>query len=117
MIFVPIGIGLILGFLLFSFVYILTKRSEKRYIASVITALAGIFIIAASILLIGGFEGMGFGIIGIGFVVIAIAGLFVFLFKPVNQFSAHQLSVKDKRNLMGIPVVFVLVVAFTIFIS
>ncbi|WP_025784567.1 YesK family protein [Sporosarcina sp. D27] len=117
MIFVPIGIGLILGFLLFSFIYILTKRSEKRYIASVVTAFSGIVIIVASILLLGGFEGMGFGIIGIGFVVIAIAGLFVFLFKPVDQHHTHQLSVKDKRNLMGIPAVFVLVVLFTFFIS
>ncbi|MCM3757155.1 hypothetical protein M3197_06590 [Sporosarcina aquimarina] len=117
MIFVPVGIGLILGYLLFSFVYILTKRSEKRYIASVITALAGIAIIVASILLIGGFEGMGFGIIGIGFLVIAIAGLFVFLFKPVDHHASHQLSVKDKRNLMGIPAFFVIVVVFTFFIS
>ncbi|VDH00450.1 Uncharacterised protein [Lysinibacillus sphaericus] len=117
MIFVPVGIGLILGFLLFSFIYILTKGSEKRYIATVITAFLGIVIIIASILLIGGFEGMGFCIIGIGFVAIAIGGLFVFLFKPVNRQSKHQLSVKDKRNLMGIPVAFVLVVVITFFIS
>lgn len=117
MIFVPIGIGLILGFLLFSFIYILTKRSEKRYIASVITALAGIFIIVASVVLIGGFEGMGIGMIGIGFVVVAIAGLFVFLFKPADQHAVHPLSGKDKRNLIGIPVVFLLVVVLTTFIS
>ncbi|MBD7906712.1 YesK family protein [Sporosarcina gallistercoris] len=85
MIFVPVAIGLLLGYFLFSMIYIFTKRSDKRYMAPGITGLAGVAIIVASILLIGGFEGMGFGIIGIGFVVIAVAGLFVFLFKPVEN--------------------------------
>ncbi|WP_432355475.1 YesK family protein [Sporosarcina sp. A2] len=117
MVLVPVAIGLILGFLLFSFIYILTKRSEKRYFASLITALVGIFTIVSSILLIGGFEGMGFGIIGIGFVVIAIVGIFVFLFKPVNPQNAQPLSASDKRNLIVIPIVFVIVIVFTLFIS
>ncbi|REB07446.1 hypothetical protein DVB69_11510 [Sporosarcina sp. BI001-red] len=117
MIFVPVTIGLLLGFCLFSFIYILTKRSEKRYVATGITALAGVAIIVTSILLIGGFEGMGFGVIGIGFVVIAVAGLFVFLFKPVDKNGSNELSPQDKRNLFVLPISFVIVLTFTLFIS
>lgn len=85
MIFVPVAIGLLLGYCLFSMIYLFTKSSDKRYMASGVTGLAGVAIIVASIVFIGGFEGMGYGIIGIGFVVIAVAGLFVFLFKPIKN--------------------------------
>lgn len=89
MIFVPVAIGLLLGYCLFSLTYRYTKRTEKRYLAPGITGLAGVAIIVASILLIGGFEGMGYGIVGIGFLVIAIVGLFVFLFKPIENRNSN----------------------------
>lgn len=68
-------LGLILGSIVFIFLHIASKRSGKYYIAPLVTFLAAVLLTLYGIIIVGGFEGLfGYGMIGLGFLIIAIIG-------------------------------------------
>lgn len=67
-------VGLFLGILFFAFVFIASKWSGKYYLAPVITFLFSGMIVVYSLFLVGGFEGMGYLFLAVGFLIVSIVG-------------------------------------------
>ena len=66
-------VGLVLGFALFFILY-LRFRNKKPSRAGSYTFFAGLVMICLSIFAIGGFEGMPYGMVGLGFLIAGVAG-------------------------------------------
>ncbi|WP_052344313.1 YesK family protein [Bacillus ndiopicus] len=106
-------LGFSYGILIFLFTLIVAKKIGKIYIASIITAIIGVFIVVYSIFKIGGFEGMGYGILGLCIFGVAILGglLTPFIAKSMNNKPFNKL---DKIVLIVVPILLFAVTGGTI---
>ena len=114
MLFLIILIGMFLGFIIFTFTFIVSKKNSKYYLAPIITFLMAIGITAYGIFFIGGFEGMGYGLVAIGFLSISIIGtLLLPLF--IQKKSSQQFKKGDKIWLFILPIMFFLTIGLVIY--
>ena len=97
-------IGIFLGTIIYTFTLIVAMKTGKAYIAPVVTLFVALFVIVYSIFKIGGFEGMGYGLIGVSILVVAIIGFIVLplLPKKIN----HELNKIEKTLLVILPIIF-----------
>ena len=86
--------GLILGFIIFSMAFILSKKSGTYYLAPIATFLASIALVAFSIFIIGGFEGMGYGMVAFGMLIASIVGTLL-LPKLIRRLTSNQITRKN----------------------
>ncbi|MEK5080275.1 hypothetical protein MKX73_15200 [Solibacillus sp. FSL W7-1436] len=107
-------VGLFLGVLFFSFVFIASKRSGKYYLAPVVTFLFSGLIVAYSLFLVGGFEGMGYLFLAGGFFIVSVFGTLLLPLLIRNKESQH-LNKKDKISLVLLPVLFFAIIGLSIF--
>ncbi|MEO4052416.1 YesK family protein [Solibacillus sp. CAU 1738] len=114
MVYLIILIGMFLGFIFFTFTFIASKKNGKYYLAPIITFLMAIGITAYGIFFIGGFEGMGYGLLATGFLFISIIGtLLLPLF--IRKKSSQQFKKGDKISLFILPIVFFLTIGLIIY--
>ncbi|WP_040979379.1 YesK family protein [Oceanobacillus jeddahense] len=100
-----IGIGIFFGVIVFLFTFIASKKSGKYYMAPVVTFLIFLVVVAYSLIVVGGFEGMGVGFLGAGFLVVSIVGT---LFLPLltRLKFAREFTRKDIWALILLPLLF-----------
>ena len=106
MFFVPMYLGGFWGILLFLFIYILSKKSGRYYLAPLVTFFVSILITVYGWLFVGGFEGMSYGILALGFWVVSILGV-IFLYGFILKTDKKVFTKKDKLGLYILPIVFV----------
>ncbi|MFS0615821.1 hypothetical protein [Lederbergia ruris] len=93
--------GFFLGILIYLFTFIAAKKTGKFYLAPLVTFLIAMFIVFYSLFKIGGFEGMGFGILGACMWGVAIIGV---LFLPfMKGMKKSEFTKLDKSILVIIP--------------
>ncbi|MBD8032752.1 YesK family protein [Solibacillus merdavium] len=114
MIYLVMLVGLFLGIIFFAFVFIASKRSGKYYLAPVITFLFSGMIVAYSLFLVGGFEGMGYLFLAVGFLVVSIAGTLL-LPLLIPKIKSKSLNRKDKISLFLLPILFFATIGIAIF--
>lgn len=107
-------VGLFLGFIFFAFIFIVSKRSGKYYLAPVITFLFSGMIVAYSLFLVGGFEGMGYLFIAVGFFIVSILGT-LFLPLLIRKNESQHLNNIDKISLLLLPILFFATIGISIF--
>lgn len=107
-------IGMFLGFIIFTFTFIATKSNGKYYLAPIITFLMAIGITAYGIFFIGGFEGMGYGLLATGFLLIGIIGTLL-LHLLIRKKSSQQLKKRDIVSLFILPIMFFLIIGLMIY--
>ena len=106
-------IGLVLGMIFYAFIFIVSKRSGKYYLAPLITFLFSGVIVAYSLFLVGGFEGMGYLFLAVGFFIVSILGT-LFLPLLIRKNESQQLNKRDKISLVVLPIIFFATIAITI---
>ena len=106
-------IGLVLGMIFYAFIFIVSKRSGKYYLAPLITFLFSGVIVAYSLFLVGGFEGMGYLFLAVGFFIVSILGT-LFLPLLIRKNESQQLNKKDKISLVALPAIFFATITITI---
>src|SRR5690625_5019686 len=107
--FLIIFIGMFLGFIIFTFTFILSKRNGKYYLAPIITFLVAIGITSYGLFFVGGFEGTAYGFLALGFLVVSIIGTALLpLFIRTKSFK--QFKRVDKMSLFILPIVFFLTI-------
>lgn len=104
-------VGLFLGFIFFTFTFIVSKRSARYYLAPVITFLVSGIIVAYSLFFVGGFEGMGYLFIAGGFFTSSVIGT-VLLPLLTRRIESKQLNKRDKVSLMILLIVFFATIGF-----
>lgn len=110
MFFVPIIYGFVLGIILFSFIFITTKRNGNYYLAPVITFLTAIALTFISLIFIGGFEGMGYGLLAGGILLSSVVGTMI-LPVMIKKTEKSELTKKDQTLLIVLPIIFMLIIA------
>lgn len=107
-------IGALLGSIVFSFTFIASKKNGAYYLAPIITFLMFIAITAYSLFFIGGFEGMAYGILALGFLFVSIIGT---LLLPLltRKASQRQFNKADKIKLAILPLLFFLTIGSIIY--
>ncbi|MGN7479847.1 YesK family protein [Solibacillus silvestris] len=105
--------GLFLGVLFFAFVFIASKKSGKYYLAPVITFLFSGMIVAYSLFLVGGFEGMGYLFLAVGFLVVSIVGTLL-LPLLIPKITSQHLNKRDKISLLLLPIIFFATIGISI---
>lgn len=105
MFFLPIVLGVIFGVILFMFTFVAQKRSGKYYLASIVTFLASIAVTVYGLIVVGGFEGMAYGLLGIGFLFVAIIGT-ISLPLILRKAKKKEFNTKDKVYLFLLPALF-----------
>ena len=106
-------IGIFLGTILFSFTLIVAKKTGKAFIAPVVTLFVALFVIVYSIFKVGGFEGMGYGLIGVSILTVAIIGFIVLPFLPKK--ISHELNKIEKTLLVILPIVFFITIGSLVY--
>ncbi len=106
-------VGLFLGIIFFAFVFIASKRSGKYYLAPVITFLFSGMIVAYSLFLVGGFEGMGYLFLAVGFLVVSIVGTLL-LPLLIPKIKSKSLNRKDKISLLLLSILFFATIGISI---
>lgn len=107
-------IGLFLGFTLFAFTFIASKQNGKYYLAPIVTFLMSIAITAYGLFFVGGFEGMAYGILAVGFLFSSIIGtLLLPLF--TRKKSPRSLNRADKICLAILPILFFLTIGAIVY--
>lgn len=114
MIFLIIIVGLLLGCIIFAFSFIASKRNGKYYLAPIITFLMSIAITAYGLFIVRGFEGMVYGFVAAGFLIISIVGTLLLPWLIRNK-SSQPLKIKDKLILVILPILFFLVIGFIVY--
>src|SRR5690625_7063153 len=97
MFFLPGGIGLVLGSIVFMFMHIASKRSGRYYLAPLATFLVAVLLMMYGLIVIGGFEGMGYGVLALGFLLIAIIGT---LLLPIKRSEEHTSELQSRGHLV-----------------
>lgn len=97
--------GLFLGFIFFMFTFIVSKRSGKYYLAPIITFLFSGIIVAYSVFVVGGFEGMGYLFVAAGFFTISVLGTLSLPFL-IRRIESRHLNKRDKISLLVLPIIF-----------
>ncbi|MBD8069601.1 YesK family protein [Bacillus sp. PS06] len=106
--------GLFLGSIVFLFTFVASKRNGRYYMAPTITFLTSIAITAYGLLVIRGFEGMGYGMLGAGFLIVSIVGtLLLPLF--IRNKDSQPFRKKDKAILVILPVIFFATIGLSIY--
>lgn len=107
-------VGLILGLIVFTFTFIISRRNGRYYLAPLITFLFFGIIVAYSLIIVGGFEGMGYFLVAIGVLLSSIIGtllLPLLIKKNMNKkYKKH-----DNIILLILPVLFLVLVGILIF--
>ncbi|WP_217585496.1 hypothetical protein [Lentibacillus saliphilus] len=98
-------VGLFLGVILFAFIFIVSKRGGKYYLAPVITFLFSGMIVAYSLFIVGGFEGVGYLFIAVGFFIVSIVGTLL-LPLLIRRIEPQHLNKRDKISLVLLPIIF-----------
>lgn len=109
MMFLIILLGMVLGIIVFSFTFILSKKNQKHYWAPLITFIMSIGVVAYGLFFVGGFEGMAFGVLALGILIASIIGTLLLPFL-IRRKSAHQFRKKDRIILVILFVVFMLLI-------
>ncbi|UOQ83532.1 YesK-like family protein [Gracilibacillus salinarum] len=104
MLFVIIFFGMFFGLIIFVFTLIASKKKGKFYLAPIVTFLTCLGVTAYGLIKVGGFEGMAYGILGAGILIIAVIGTVVLPF-IVNKIGDKQWNKKDKGILVIAPVI------------
>ncbi|MER2120451.1 MAG: YesK family protein [Solibacillus sp.] len=107
-------VGLFLGIIFYAFVFIASKRNGKYYLAPVITFLFSGMIVAYSIFMVGGFEGMGYLFLAAGFCIVSILGT-LFLPLLIRRIESQPLNKRDKISLFLLPIIFFATIGISIF--
>ncbi|MEK4080045.1 hypothetical protein [Solibacillus sp. FSL K6-1126] len=107
-------VGLFLGILFFAFVFIASKWSGKYYLAPVITFLFSGMIVVYSLFLVGGFEGMGYLFLAVGFLIVSIVGTLL-LPLLIPKIKSQPINKKDKISLLLLPIIFFATIGISIF--
>ncbi|KYG28241.1 YesK family protein [Alkalihalobacillus trypoxylicola] len=94
--------GLFIGILIFVFTLIISKKVEKLYLAPLITFIIGILIILYGFFKVGGFEGLGYGFLGVSIATVAFLGV---LFLPffTKRMKNTKYNKLDQALLIMIP--------------
>jgi|SRR5690625_388289 len=110
MFFLPGGVGLVLGSIVFMFMHIASKRSGRYYLAPLATFLVAILLTLYGLIVIGGFEGMGYGVLAFGFLLIAIIGTLLLPIKMRKGVGRKDFSKKDKISLFLLPFLLIAII-------
>ncbi|WP_157764802.1 YesK family protein [Solibacillus sp. R5-41] len=94
--------GFFIGILIFLFSFAISKINGHYYLAPLVTFAIAIFVVFYSIFKVGGFEGMGYGIIGVSIFVVAVIGTLI-LPLIVKQIDKNGLNKFDKSILIISP--------------
>lgn len=108
--------GFLLGTIVFMFFYVASKKSGQYFLAPIITFLFSLAITAYGLFAVGGFEGMGYGLVGVGFVAVSIIGT---LLLPIftRRGSAQQFTKRDKASLILLPLLFFSIIVLSIYLD
>lgn len=109
MFFVPIIYGFVLGSILFAFIFITTKRNGNYYLAPAITFLVAIVLTFISLIFIGGFEGMGYGLVAVGILLSSAVGTIILPF-ITKRMEKSPLTKKDQSLRIVLTIIFFLVI-------
>ncbi|MFF2179482.1 hypothetical protein ACFVT8_23970 [Lysinibacillus sp. NPDC058147] len=105
-------VGFILGASIFLFTLIALKKTGKFYLAPIVTFLIAVLTVLYGLFKVGGFEGMGFGIIGVGILTAAMGGTLLLPFiKGIKQSEFNKV---DKSILLIVPVFIFAIIGWTI---
>lgn len=107
--FTIIAVGLLLGLLIFSFFFIVSKFKNKYFLAPLLTFFTALIFAFYSLFFVGGFEGMGYVLLAGGIFAVSVLGTAVL---PLLTKSARlrKVSLWDKIGLFVLPVVFVITI-------
>ena len=108
-------IGIFLGTIIYAFTLVVAMQTGKAYIAPVVTLFVALFVILYSIFKIGGFEGMGYGLLGASILTVAIIGFIVLPFLPKKR--SNELNKIEKTLLVILPIVFFITIGSLIFLN
>lgn len=114
LVYLIILIGMFLGFIIFTFTFITSKRIGKYYLAPIITFLMAIGITAYGLFFVGGFEGMGYVFLATGFLFISIIATLL-LPLLIRKKSTQQFKQGDKMSLFILPIIFFLTIGMMIY--
>lgn len=106
------SIGFIIGACIFLFTLIAMKKTGKFYLAPIVTFLIAVFTVVYGMFKVGGFEGMGFGIIGVGILIAAMVGTLLLPFTKVLKKS--EFNKVDKSILFIVPVLIFSIIGWAI---
>ncbi|MEB2302603.1 YesK-like family protein [Lysinibacillus xylanilyticus] len=105
-------VGFFLGASIFLFTLIALKKTGKFYLAPIVTFLIAVLTVLYGLFKVGGFEGMGYGIIGVGILTAAIGGTLLLPFmKGIKQSEFNKV---DKSILFIVPALIFAIIVWTI---
>lgn len=102
--------SILIGVILFSFIFIASKRSGKYYMAPIGTFLAAGIVTLYGLFFVGGFEGMAYGLIGLVFLSVAILGTLLLPLLLRKNHEKKPFSKKDKWSLFLLPLAMILII-------
>ncbi|MGE7691659.1 YesK family protein [Lysinibacillus sp. NPDC097214] len=105
-------VGFILGASIFLFTLIALKKTGKFYLAPIVTFLIAVLIVLYGLFKVGGFEGMGFGILGACILLAAIVGTLLLPF--MKGIKKSEFNKVDKSILLIIPVLIFAIIGWMI---
>ncbi|MGE7947461.1 YesK family protein [Lysinibacillus sp. NPDC093688] len=105
-------VGFILGASIFLFTLIALKKTGKFYLAPIVTFLIAVLIVLYGLFKVRGFEGMGFGILGVCILIAAIVGTILLPF--MKGLKKSEFNKVDKSILLIIPVLIFAIIGWTI---
>lgn len=112
--FLIIFIGVFLGFTVFTFTFIAAKQNGKYFLAPIITFLMAIGVTAYGLFFVGGFEGMAYGLLGLGFLTVSVIGtLLLPLF--IRKKPSQKINKRDKISLGILPILFFLTIGLIVY--
>lgn len=109
-----LAIGTFLGFIVFAFTFIASKKNGKYYLAPIVTFLMSIGITAYGLFFIRGFEGMAYGILAVGVLFASIIGTLLLPLFTRKKVSG-QLNKADKISLAILPLLFFLTIGAVVY--
>lgn len=108
--------GIFLGSIIFMFSFVASKKNGKYYLAPIITFLFSIAITAFGFIVIGGFQGMAYGFLASGFLIVSIVGtlLLPLLMRGKNS---QQFKKRDRVTLVTLPIIFFATIGLVIYLD
>ncbi|MGE7944379.1 YesK family protein [Lysinibacillus xylanilyticus] len=106
------SISFIIGACIFLFTLIAMKKTGKFYLAPIVTFLIAVFTVVYGLFKVGGFEGMGFGIIGVGILIAAMVGTLLLPF--TKGLKKSEFNKVDKSILFIVPVLIFAIIVWAI---
>ncbi|WP_163582124.1 hypothetical protein [Gracilibacillus saliphilus] len=106
--------GIFLGLITFMFTFIVSKRNGKYYLAPIVTFLFSIVVTAYGFIVIRGFEGMAYGFLAAGFLIVSIVGTLL-LPLLVRRKEPQEFKKFDKIILAILPIIFIATIGLVIY--